>query len=116
MPSLGAADWMRAAVFITSPAADHSPSLGRAPSMTSASPVLIADADVEVEPLVLGVQLVDRPANGERGANRALRVVLVGVRRAEQRKHGVAAELLERAAVALELGPDARVVRRDRAP
>ncbi len=39
MPSVGAADWILAAVLSTSPAADHSPSPGRAPSITSASPV-----------------------------------------------------------------------------
>jgi hypothetical protein len=38
-------------------------------------------------------------------------IVLVGLRRAEQREDGVAAELLERAAVGLELTADACVVR-----
>ena len=71
------------------------------------------DADVEVEPLVLGVQLGDTLRDGEPCADRALRVVLVGFRRAEERKHSVAAELLERAAVALELGPYPCVVWRN---
>jgi hypothetical protein len=71
------------------------------------------DADVEVEPLVLGVQLSDALRDGEPCADRALRVVLVGFRRAEERKHSVAAELLERAAVALELGPYPCVVWRN---
>ena len=39
IPSTGAAAWMRAAVFITSPATIDSPSAARASSVTSASPV-----------------------------------------------------------------------------
>ena len=45
------------------------------------------------------------------GADRALGVVLVRGRRAEERHHRVADELLDGAAVALELGADALVVR-----
>ena len=40
-PPSGAADCSRAAVFTTSPAAIVCPASGRAPSVTSASPVLI---------------------------------------------------------------------------
>ena len=50
-------------------------------------------------------------ANRERCADGPLGVVLVRDRRAEQRHHGVADELLDRAAVALELRADALVVR-----
>jgi hypothetical protein len=71
------------------------------------------DADVQVEPLVLGIQLRDRPLDREPGANGTLGVVLVGFRRAEERQDGVAAELFERAAVPLELSPHTRVVRGD---
>jgi len=71
------------------------------------------DADVQVEPLVLGVQLGDRLLDREPGADGALGVVLVGLRRAEERQDRIAAELLERAAVALELGPYPCVVRSD---
>jgi hypothetical protein len=39
IPSTGAADWIRAAVFITSPATIDSPAAGLASSATSASPV-----------------------------------------------------------------------------
>ena len=49
-------------------------------------------------------------ADGERRAHGPLGVVLVGGRRPEERHHGIADELLDRAAVALELGADARVV------
>ena len=70
-------------------------------------------ADVEVEPLVLLVQLGDALPDRQRRAHGALGIVLVRLRRAEQREDGVAAELLERAAVGLELAADARVVRRD---
>ena len=70
-----------------------------------------AGPDVEVEPLVLLVQLGDSLPDRERRADGALRIVLVGLRRAEQREDGVAAELLEGAAVGLELTADACVVR-----
>ena len=58
-------------------------------------------------------QVHDRLPDGEAGANGSLGVVLVCLGRAEQRQHGVAAELLERAAMAFELCPDTRVVGRD---
>ena len=44
----GAADCSRAAVLTTSPAAIPSPSAGRAPSATSASPVLTRDPHLEL--------------------------------------------------------------------
>ena len=49
-------------------------------------------------------------ADRERRADRALGIVLVRRRRAEERHHRVADELLDRAAVPLELGADALVV------
>ena len=66
--------------------------------------------DVKVEPLVLLVQLGDPLSDRERGADGTLRIVLVRLRRAEERQNGIAAELLEGAAVPLELAADARVV------
>ena len=72
-----------------------------------------ADADLQIEPLVLGVQLVDRAADGERRSNGSLRIVLVRDRSAEQRDHRVADELLDRAAVALQLGSEAGIVGRE---
>ncbi len=50
-------------------------------------------------------------ADRERRAHRALGIVLVCDRRAEQRHHRVADELLDRAAMAFELRAHARVVR-----
>ena len=58
----------------------------------------------------------DPVADRERGAHRPLGIVLVRDRRAEERHHRVADELLDRAAVALELGAQPRVVRRAAAP
>ena len=56
------------------------------------------DADPRLEP-----ELVDLVEDRERGAHRALRVVLVRPRHAERGHHGVAGELLDRAAVLLDL-------------
>ena len=67
-----------------------------------------ADPNVEVEPLILGVQLGDPPTDGKPRANAPFRVILVCLRRAEERQDGVATELLEGAAVPLELGPHTR--------
>ena len=56
--------------------------------------------------------MLDCPvADGERGPNGALGVVLVRDRRAEERHDRVADELLDRAAEALELRAQALVVR-----
>ena len=56
--------------------------------------------------------LVEDPvADGERGAHRALGVVLVRNRGTEHGHHGVADELLDRAAEALELVAQPRVIR-----
>ncbi len=60
----------------------------------------------------LDVSLLACPVtNRERGANRALRIVLVRDRGAEERHHGVADELLDGAAVALELAAQTLPVR-----
>ena len=64
------------------------------------------DPDPQLEPL-LDRELADR----ERCADGALGIVLVGGRRAEERHDRVADELLDGAAVALELGAHALVVR-----
>ena len=72
-----------------------------------------ADANVKVEPLVLAIQLGNRALHSERCTNGSLWIVLVRFRRAEQRQHRVAAELLEGSPMALELGPHPRVVGRD---
>ena len=64
------------------------------------------DPDAQLEPF-LDRELADR----ERGTDGALGIVLVRGRRAEERHHRVADELLDGAAVALELGAHALVVR-----
>jgi hypothetical protein len=60
----------------------------------------------------LDIVLLDRPlTNRKAGANGTLGIVLVGCRRAEERHDRVADELLDGAAVALELGAKALVIR-----
>ena len=73
-------------------------------------------ADVEVEPLVLDVQGSDSVANRERRANRALGVVLVRHGCTEESDDGVPDEFLDGPAEALELRPQARVVRGEHRP
>ena len=106
MPLTGAFDWSRAAVLTTSPATMPSPSSGRAPRETSACAGVDADAELELCLLV-----EDPVADGERGADGALGVVLVRDGGAEDRHHRIADELLDRSAEALELVAQARVVR-----
>src|SRR5439155_21970148 len=105
IPSTGAADSIRAAVFMTSPAADHSPSLARASSITSASPVLmpIRKWRSSHSSSVFSSASTLRMASPARTAPFGL--VLVCPRRAKQSEDRVAAELLEGAAVPFELGP-----------
>ena len=80
-----------------------SPSDGLASSETSASPVVIPTRSSSSSS---SAKSPDR----ERSADGALGVVLVRGRRAEERHDRVADELLDGAAVALELGADALVV------
>ena len=70
------------------------------------------DTELQVEPLVALVHLADRVAHSERRPHRALRIVPECRRRAEDRHHRVADELLDHAAERLDLPPDAIVVRR----
>src|SRR5206468_6076175 len=78
---------------------------GRAgPERDERLPGVDRDADVKI-----GL-LRDPVADRKRSANRALGVVLVRKRSAEERDDGVADELLHRAAEALELRAHARVV------
>ncbi len=99
----GAALCSRAAVLTTSPEAMPSPASGRASSETSASPVVIPTRSSSPSSTR---EVADR----ERSADCALGVVLVRRRRAEERHDRVADELLDGAAVALELRADALVV------
>ena len=64
------------------------------------------DSDPKLDPVLFG-----KRANGERGANRALGVVLMRGGSAEQRHHGVTDELLDSASVPLELLFEPRVIR-----
>ena len=97
----------------TSPATIASPSAGRAPSETTASPVLTAPRICELELGLLAVRADHRLAHGERRAHGALGVVAVGDRRAEDAHHRVADELLDDAAERLDLVANALVVRRE---
>jgi hypothetical protein len=92
----------------TSPATIDSPRAGRAPSATSALPVLTAIPDLD--PLV---ELVHAVADGECPAHRPLGVVAESSRGAEDRHDRVADELLHGAAERLELAADVVVVRRE---
>ena len=78
--------------------------IGPCIELTSASPVVMPTRSSSPSSTA---NVADR----ERGPYGALRVVLVRHRRAEQRHHSVADELLHRAAVVFELRANARVVR-----
>ena len=84
-------------MFTTSPLTIAWPSSGRASTLTSASPVLTATRSVDPS---------CRAARGPGSPGRpdgAFGIVLMGDRRAEDRHHGVADELLDGAAVALDV-------------
>ncbi len=100
IPPVGAAACSRAAVLTTSPAA----SLGSAPRSIDQR-LAGVDADPKLDPF-----LVCPVADRECRSHRTLWVVLVGDGRAEDRHHGVADELLHRAAEALQLRKQAGVV------
>ena len=100
-------------MLTTSPVAIPAPSPERAESATSASPVSTAARTASsVPPASFSSSIASRIC--ERGADRPLGVVLVDHRRAEDRHDRVADELLDRAAEALDLVLDARVVRAER--
>ena len=113
IPSTGAADWRRErgvddvarrhALALLRPGGERDHRLaGRH-----------ADPHVQAEGRVGRVQLAQGVSGGYRRAHAALGVVLVRQRGAEERHDGVADELLHGAAVALELGLHAGVVRRE---
>ena len=112
-PFTGAAPCSRAAVLTTSPVTMPSPCSGRAPSATTASPVLTPIRTCSDSPGSPLVQLLDRLQDAQPRTDRALGVVLVRDRRAEHRHHRVADELLHRAAVPLDLLSQAGVVGAD---
>ena len=112
-PFTGAALWMRAAVLTTSPVTIPSPCSGRAPTATTASPVLIPtrtcrsrSGSASFSSAIASRMLEPRP-HGPLG------VVLVRHGSAEGGHDRVTDELLDRAAVALDLLPQAGVVGTD---
>ena len=115
-PPGGAAACSRAPVFITSPATIASPSSGRAPSATSASPVLtpIRTSSSRLGSASFNSAIASWIASAARTARSG--VVLVRDGRAEHADDGVADELLDRSPVALELVAEPLVIgREDRA-
>ena len=75
-----------------------------------------ADPHDQAEQRIGRVELGDPVVDGEGRAQRALRIVLVRDRGAEQTDNGVADELFNRPAEPLELAPKAPVVRREARP
>ena len=105
----GAAPCRRAAVLTTSPATIPSPRSGRAPRATTASPVVTAARTATSRPSPR--KALHRLEDSQCRAHRTLGVVLVCDGRAEDRHDGVADELLDGPAEALDVGLHALVVR-----
>jgi hypothetical protein len=103
----------REAVLTTSAVTLPSPCSGRAPSATTASPVLMPKRTCKGKDGVCLVQLLDRLEDAKPRPHRALGVVLVCRGGSEHGHDRVADELLDGAAVPLELLAQARVVRAD---
>ena len=73
------------------------------------------DPHAQVEVGLCRIQIVDRLEHAQTGPNRPFGIVLVRHRGAEHRHHGVADELLDRAAEALDFRPNPGVIGRSRA-
>ena len=97
-------------MLTTSPEAIPSPASG--PCVERDQRLAGRDPDADLELALLG----ERVANRERRADRALGIVLVRDRGAEDGHDRVADELLDRAAEALELGANACVVGLEQPP
>ena len=97
-PPGGATDWSRAAVLTRSPVTIPWPS---APRVTAASPVRTPTRTCEIDARLLA-ECRDHVDEVEARADRPLGVVLVGDRGAPHRHHGIADELLDDAAVAVD--------------
>ena len=95
----GATDWRRDAVLTRSPATIPWPT---APIVTAASPVRTPARSSRASSPDLPPEVADGVDEVEGRPHRPLGVVLVGDRRAPDGHHGVADELLDRAAVALD--------------
>ena len=97
-------------MLTTSPATIPSPCCGAGAQRDHGFAGVHRAAHGELEAGVLVVELVDRSEDAQRSAHSSLRIVLVRDRRAEDRHHRVADELLDRPAEALDLQFHARVV------
>ena len=93
---------------------------GRVDDVARDHPLTLGGACVERDERLAGVDggadlklLADRVADRDGRSHGALRVVLVRDGGAEDGHHRVADELLDRATVPLELGPELRVIRRE---
>ena len=113
IPSTGAAPCRREAVLTTSPVTMPSPSSGRAPSATTASPVSMPMRtwSARVGSASFSSSIASRMRSPARTARSASSSCAVGS--AEDGHDRVPDELLDRAPVALDLLPQARVVRAD---
>ncbi len=74
------------------------------------------DADLQFELRLGSIQLFNGRAHREGGSDCTFRIVAVDHGRSENRHHGVAYELLDRAAKGLDLAPDASEVWREDRP
>ena len=115
-PSTGAAPCKREAVLTTSPVTIPSPCSGRAPSATTASPVLIPTRTCSESAGSASLSSAIASRIAQPCPDSPLGVVLVRHRRAEHRHHRIADELLDRAAVTLDLLAQAGVVGADPRP
>ena len=111
-PSRGATACIRLAVFTTSPAT-ASPTCGPSPNATTASPVFTATRTATSGSASLSARIEAEEVEGR--PHRALGVVLVGHRCAEDPHRRVSDELVQRAAVALDRVLRAFVERHERA-
>ena len=107
----GAEVWSREAVLTTSPATIASDGRGAGSEGHDRLPRVHRDSQLEVEVGRFFVHLGDGVPDGQSRPDSALRVVAVGDRRAEDAHHRIPDELLDGAAVRLELGTQPPVVR-----
>ena len=114
-PFTGAADCRREAVLTTSPATSDSPSAEPRTERDERLAGVHGDPQLQVEVQLARVELLCAVAHRQRPAHRALGVVAVGRRRAEDRHDRVADELLDGSPERLQL-PAARARGRARAP
>ena len=110
---MGAAACRRDAVFTTSPSDHRLALLGTSVEIDDHLAGVHREARLQVELLVGVVHLLQLVADRQRAPHGALGVVAVRDRRPEDAEHGVADELLDPAAVPLDLRPHLLEVRRE---